>query len=166
MKKLSDNQIKAAHLIASGMKSKDVASAVNVTPETISTWKRIPTFEAYYNGLREEVMTSSLEKLRGLFGKAVDTVGDHLDASKSDMVRLKAAQVILRVFVPTDGRSRAAHCDTGESNANTLEDEALLEKLNKQLEGFSATGSSFWDTGQMEDLPVGLAIKENEEPCD
>ena len=46
MSTLTPTQIKAATLLVSGQKAKDVASEIMCTPETISHWKKKPEFEA------------------------------------------------------------------------------------------------------------------------
>ena len=95
MEKLKPNQVQSAILLASGKTSKDVAYAVNVTPETLCNWKKIPQYEALLNKLRKELIEQGRELLRGSIQEAVGTLQDIMTNGDQDEVRRKAAMNIL-----------------------------------------------------------------------
>lgn len=97
MDTLKPNQIKAATLLVSGMTGKDVASAINCTPETICHWKKETEFKALLNSLRMELLEEGRERLRGSIADAMDTLRDIMGNSENQEVRRKAAMDILRM---------------------------------------------------------------------
>jgi hypothetical protein len=97
MGKLKPNQVQAAILLVSGKSSKDVASAINCTPESITHWKKIPEFEALLNQLRKELIENGRELLRDSIKKAVSTLQDLMVNADSDEVKRKAAVDVLRM---------------------------------------------------------------------
>jgi len=94
---LTPNKEKAAILLVSGMAAKDVASAVNCTPETISHWKKETEFKALLNCLRRELLEQGRERLRGSIADAMDTLRDIMVNSENQEVRRKAAMDVLRM---------------------------------------------------------------------
>lgn len=129
MSQIKVKQIRAAQLLASGMDSKEVANAVKVTPETISHWKKSPAFQAYFNELRWEVMESSRERLRSLFSKAIGTIEELMAESKSDSVRLRAAQSVLNVYGPSTQEGRTWYWQIGARDAGEIEAKEAKKKI-------------------------------------
>ena len=97
MSDLNPNQIKAATLLVSGMTGKDVASAINCTPETICHWKRKTEFKALLKSLRIELLEEGRERIRSSVAVAMDTLRDIMANSENQEVRRKAAMDILRM---------------------------------------------------------------------
>jgi len=95
MNELSPNQIKAATLLVTGMKSKDIATEIGVTPETISIWKRYKEFIFFTNKLRQEYVDSMVDKLRNNTINAMDTLNNLASNAESEETRRKAAKDIL-----------------------------------------------------------------------
>lgn len=69
---LSPSQGQAVLLLASGRTGRQVADTVGVTPETVSRWRKQPSFEAELNRIRQELIQVGVEKLRQAVGQAVD----------------------------------------------------------------------------------------------
>lgn len=97
METLNPNQIQAAILLVSGKSSKDTASAINCTPETICHWKQEPRFKALLNSLRIELLEQGRERLRSSVVDAMDTLRDIMANSENQESRRKAAMDILRM---------------------------------------------------------------------
>jgi hypothetical protein len=95
MEALKPNQIKAAILLVSGKSAKDVASAIDCTPESITHWKKNPDFEALLNQLRMDLIKDGRELIRGSIEAAVETLQDLMSNSDQDEVRRKTAMNIL-----------------------------------------------------------------------
>lgn len=95
MKQLSDKQQTAARLLASGQLGREVAEAVEVAPPTLSLWRGLPEFMAYYNALRNEIHLAARDALRARSVKAVDTLGDLLRDEYPPETRRRAARDIL-----------------------------------------------------------------------
>ena len=95
MDKLNPKQIQAAVLLITGMKSKDIATKVGVTPETISVWKRYKEFIFLTNNLRQEYVDSIVDKLRNSTINAMETLNNLALSAESEETRRKAAKDIL-----------------------------------------------------------------------
>lgn len=95
---LSEKQRIAAELLAAGKLCKVAAAAVDVSPETVSVWRRQPAFRAYCNSLRNEAHFAARDALRNIGPLAVGTLEDLLKASTSDETRRKAAGDVLRML--------------------------------------------------------------------
>ena len=127
MVELSPKQTKAATLLASGMKSKDVASEIDCTPETISKWKKIPEFEAFLNQLRTELVEHSMQLLRNSVPDAIQTLNDIMKNSKSEEMRKKIAVDILKMAgMETDGKGCGA--GIGKTNPADIKWERKLKQ--------------------------------------
>lgn len=96
MSNLNPKQIAAAYFLAKGDKACEAASKVGVAPETISAWRRNPTFQEYCAFTRKEVLNEYIDRLRGLHDLALDALRKQLIDGKSEAVRFRAAQAILQ----------------------------------------------------------------------
>lgn len=95
--KLKDNQIQAARLLASGVKSIDVAKQLGVTPETVSRWRRSIEFQAQINEVQADAHDDALNVLRSLSFNALSVLQEQLtNTDAPPKVRLDAAQAVLR----------------------------------------------------------------------
>jgi transposase-like protein len=98
MIQLTAKKIQAAQLLASGRKCQDVAAEVDVTPQTISQWKREAGFTVYINRFKLESAETALDSFRSLAKDAADELGHLLKNSKSDETRRKVAISILEMI--------------------------------------------------------------------
>lgn len=92
---LAARKLQAATLLAQGKLCRDVAAAVEVTPQTISEWKKDPAFESYLNSLRQEWIMGAVAQIQYLTGRAAATVAELMEPGNPESVRLKAAALVL-----------------------------------------------------------------------
>ena len=97
MTTLSSKQVFAANLIAQGMRKKDVADDLNITPQTVSVWCAKDEFNAYLNAVKFELLEDARDRMRTLSGTAVDTIRDLMDKGEKEAVRLQAARTVLDI---------------------------------------------------------------------
>jgi len=92
---LSPKKLKAVALLAQGSTGVEAAKACNVTPQTISEWRRIPEFKAELDSMKMEVLESARDKLQSASCTAVQTLVDLAESSANHETRRKAALDIL-----------------------------------------------------------------------
>jgi len=91
---LSPAQIRAAGMLASGIRAREVSAALKVAPETVSRWRQtIPEFEALINLFVQETIDATRAGLHDLSAQATAELGKLLK-SESEATRIKAIQLI------------------------------------------------------------------------
>lgn len=132
MNELSPNKIQAATLLVTGMKSKDIATKIGVTPETISIWKRDKEFIFFTNKLRQEYVNSVVDKLRDNTINAMDTLNNLALNAESEETRRKAAKDVLDMagIQKYDG---FLYCGIGPKTEAELADKEKRDKAAKSL---------------------------------
>ncbi|MDO9454139.1 MAG: hypothetical protein Q7J29_14975 [Stagnimonas sp.] len=98
MANLTDKQLCAARVLAEGGLCKDAATAADVTPETISAWKKQTSFQHYANALRNEKHKAARDALRTQALVAIETLGALMASAKSQETRRKAAVDVLTLM--------------------------------------------------------------------
>lgn len=96
MSNLTDKQHLAALYLAQGTKACEVAKALEVTPETISKWRRNPAFQELCESIRRSIINESLDRVRGLHAEAIDTLERLMKTGNSELVQFRAAQTVLK----------------------------------------------------------------------
>jgi transposase len=105
--KITAKQTRALPLLASGMSGADAAKIVGVKPSTISEWlNHCPDFIDALEGLRDAGMRQAMGRLQGTISTAVDELQRILTSSKTDAVRLKAAQFVVETYGITKERNQ------------------------------------------------------------
>ncbi len=102
---LKPKQEQAALLLAQGKLCREVAQELEVTPQTISEWKRNAEFEAFTNTLRGEGVMAAITRMHGLTTEAVATFAELMKPGKPESIRLKAATLVLEHAGLTDPQS-------------------------------------------------------------
>jgi hypothetical protein len=105
LENLKPSQLKAAALLAAGTSCKNTAKQCEVTPETISHWKRNSDFVAHLNQLKKDAVECARERLRNLNADAVGVLEGLLESS-SDSIRLQAARYILDAMLVDPKRAK------------------------------------------------------------
>lgn len=96
MSNLTDKQHLAALYLAQGTKACEVAKALEVTPETISKWRRNAAFQELIGSIRTNIINESLDRVRGLQVEAIDTLARLMKSGNSELVQFRAAQTVLK----------------------------------------------------------------------
>jgi hypothetical protein len=100
MGKITAKQTNALPLLASGLSGAETAKIVGVKPSTVSEWlNHCPAFMDALDVLRDAGMRQAMGQLQGTLSTAVDELRRILTTSKTDAVRLKAAQFIIEAHV-------------------------------------------------------------------
>jgi transposase len=94
---LNEKQVLVLQCLSLGMKAKDAAKKVGVTPETISTWNRSYEFRAERNRLRAEAIEGTRDTLRWAGRAAAETLVELAAPGHPAMVRLRAAVHLLQL---------------------------------------------------------------------
>jgi hypothetical protein len=105
LENLKPIQLKAAAFLAAGTSCKDAAEQCEVTPETISHWKRNSDFVAHLNQLKKDAVECARERLRNLVADAIGVLEDLL-GSPSDSIRFRASQYILDAMLIDPKRAK------------------------------------------------------------
>ncbi len=126
---LNNQQLVAIRLLASGMRSKNTAEQVGVSPETISRWRKIPEFIAAMNEIQGDAHDDTRDALRSLQNEAVNAVKDILVSPDTPpKVRLEAA---LTVFDLTEIREESRRA-VGPCDAKAVKDQAAWKDYAHQ----------------------------------
>lgn len=142
---LKPKQIQAASLLAQGWLCKDVAEELEITPQTISEWRRSATFEAHLNELKMESLKSGITHLQSLVVTAAETIGELMKSGETDSIRLKAAETVLAHTGISDPSTGLFGWHIGKTTAEEVKNdqeqktktEALLSALGESaLSGF------------------------------
>lgn len=79
MSDLSPKQRQAGQFIAAGHTHRQAATAVKVTPQTVSEWAGLPDFRAYVDSLLYAAEQETAQALTGLRLRAVARLGELLE---------------------------------------------------------------------------------------
>ncbi len=131
MNKLSDKQLRATELLASGKLGREVAQQLGVTPETISHWKKLAAFEAQYNSVRREVQRSTVNSLQAASGLAVNTLVDLMKGARSDETKRRAAVNVLELLGLDNQKKH--DLEGGSSDADEIESQRNERRLRQLL---------------------------------
>ena len=118
--KLSPKHEKAAILLAQGNTGVATAEAVEVSPQTISEWKRIPEFQALINKLRLDALESARTALQASATTAAKTLQNLAESAKDEETRRKAALDILRITGLEPGNEASFGWGLGPTDPNEI----------------------------------------------
>ena len=96
-KNLNENQILAVQLVAQGKSGKEIAKKLSVTEETISRWKKQPTFIAMVNDLLGQLRDTTQQKMRNLVLLALEIIEKEL-LNEGNMNRVNIALKVLNNY--------------------------------------------------------------------
>ena len=106
---LTDQQRRGAELAAAGWTGVAIAAELDVRPETVSRWKRLPAWQAVYTAIVAEARGELQASLRDLAGMALDVVEGTMAGDYDPALRLRAATEVLRLAgVGRVGQSRGS----------------------------------------------------------
>ena len=104
---LNPKQLQAIVLLSQGKTARETAKELEVTPQTITEWGKIPEFEITLNTLKLEIIISGRDSIRAVSSLAVECLKSLVESGKNEEVRRKAANDILTmagIADPNDGR--------------------------------------------------------------
>ncbi len=129
---LSDRQLQAVYLTVQGCAGIAIAEEIDVTPQTISEWRRLPDFQAACNRLRRDTFTSVRDSLRDAGIVATETlVGVMNDGPAS--ARVAAASKVLDLLNVAD--LQTGGMDIGLEDAAKIEEREREQNLHPLLRG-------------------------------
>ena len=136
---LPPKQLQALILLASGKTGRDVARELKITPQTVSEWKRGPSFVVELNRLQREVVEAARIRLQQSATEAADILLGLARDATNDETRRKAAVDLLRLggFEPASPEAFALGIGpaTEEGVMDQWEEEACLRNWRRQKLG-------------------------------
>lgn len=136
---LSEQQLAAAAMLASGKTGKATAEALDVSEGTVSRWRQQPAFEAAVNRVLTDAHDAARDRMRSLVTAAMDIIAgamDDPDVPAKD--RLSAAFKVLDLC----GVGDLAREPVGPVDPETVEAErhiaAMAEKNQRAQREFNA----------------------------
>lgn len=139
--KLTEIQVTAACLLATGMGRSAVAAEIQVRRETIYHWLNNPDFTGYIRELQAEAREAARSKLLGMANAALNTLKDIVeDKNESAAARVSACGKIIGFIL-----GETNHIDEHDipKNASTLSKREALKRANalvKEVYGLSEAG--------------------------
>ncbi|WP_295538266.1 hypothetical protein [uncultured Thiohalocapsa sp.] len=94
---LTDQQRRGAELAAAGWAGVDIASELNVRPETVSRWRKLPAWQAAHEAVVAEVRGELEGALTELAGAALGELEQLLTYRHDPGIRLRAATALLQM---------------------------------------------------------------------
>jgi hypothetical protein len=119
---INPRQLRAAALLVAGNTARAVAQDIQVTPETISIWKRDPEFQRLLLQFKVEAAAACRDMISSAVVDAAQTLVTLVREGKSDEVRRRAALDVLALSGIRD--------DSGRLTSRTFE-EAELQKTEE-----------------------------------
>ena len=116
--KLSENQLIAIHLLASGVKASVVAKELGIREETLSRWRQIDEFQKSLDNTTEVILREIVETHKNLLISSQSIIYDALHNEELDI--FKKANLALRFLSLMRGKDDIFQKDT--------------EKLRKHLD--------------------------------
>ena len=83
-KNINKNQLLAAELLATGMKSKEVANKLSLSSETISRWKNNAEFNRAVDHFSKHILNELLDEQVYLYNLSFQCVKEFLENSNCD----------------------------------------------------------------------------------
>jgi DNA-binding CsgD family transcriptional regulator len=135
---LNENQVLAAQLLASGQSGKTVAKKLDVTPETISRWRKNSIFKDQVRIFLLEAREIVRQRLAGLMIKSLDVIEVAFD--EEDLVprdKFTMAFKILELCRAVEENDASVYYDIDPKQLSTEELEQIVEGKYVDLSRFS-----------------------------
>lgn len=141
-------QLYAVDMLVSGHRDTETAEAVGVARETVTRWRLYnPKFRAELNKRRQEIWSSSADKLRSIFRKSLDAIeeeviipnGPNRGKIALEIVRLIFQEKDLMSRIGPDTPERIIHKDASKDNMDPFgpseeEEKKTLEEYKAKME--------------------------------
>lgn len=97
---LTAKQVHAVQLLASGTSQRATAEALKVERHTLTRWGHQAEFRALLSRVTANLQADTLQAVKTVRLKALDTLADLMDATQPPQVRLSAARTALELQDP------------------------------------------------------------------
>lgn len=137
MNKLSSKQIRAAQLEATGMKAKEIAQELGVTPQTISAYRKLDEYQVLVSKNAQATYRAAQLKLIHTSLRAVD-VFDFLILGAENNVKLQAAKAVLDYIGMGDVKNKIGATSIAELKAGEVMfgDLDYLKDVHRELDEY------------------------------
>ena len=134
---LNENQLIAAHLLASGYKSCEVAKQLNIRQETLSRWRQNAQFDKAVNDTTEIILNEIINTHKNILILSQNVILEVLKDSNLDLI--KKANIALRFISFMRGRD------------DLFQREALSQRIAPQKSQPRGSERGFFDDRQQFD---------------
>ena len=136
---LNSKQLQAIVLLSHGKTAREIAKELEITPQTITEWNKIPAFEITLNRLKLEILTTGVDAIRANTQVAVNCLKSLVESGKNEEVRRKAANDLLAMSGIADPKD--SRWGIGPTSLGALEQEKASDKhLHSLLRDLYKTG--------------------------
>lgn len=97
---LTAKQLHAVQLLASGTSKRATAEALKVERHTLTRWGQLSAFRLLLAQVTDELQADTLQAVKTVRLKALDTLSDLMDTHQPPQVRLQAARTALELQDP------------------------------------------------------------------
>ena len=132
MTDLKPKQLEVAVLLATGETISSAAIKAAVSRSVVHEWLRDCAFVAHLNGLKHEIIDSSIARIQNATTLALDTVLDIMQKSKNDSVRMAAAKSILEATHTLERAQTLGATSVFELEKNDREHKRFEESYQRQ----------------------------------
>lgn len=94
---LTDQQREGARLAAAGWKGTDIADSLGVRQETVSRWRKLPTYRAAIEGHLADSRNATAGRMADLVEHALDVIEEQMDYKHDRSIKLRAAIALLQL---------------------------------------------------------------------
>ncbi|WPL11366.1 MULTISPECIES: hypothetical protein [Thiorhodovibrio] len=94
---LTDQQRRGAELAAAGWSGVDIAGELNVRPETVSRWRKLPAWQAAVDGILSEARAVIGSRVLDLSERALDQLELLVEYRHNPTIRLRACIEMVRL---------------------------------------------------------------------
>lgn len=94
---LTDQQRRGAELAAAGWSGADIARELQVRPETVSRWRKLPAWQAAVDGILSEAREAIGARVMDLSERALDELEALVSYRHNPSIRLRACIEMVRL---------------------------------------------------------------------
>ncbi|MEM6301292.1 MAG: hypothetical protein AAF749_06090 [Pseudomonadota bacterium] len=96
---LTEKQVRAITLLTAGQHGASVAKQLGVTPQTLSRWRRKPSFAASLNEHKQVVVQAAIDHMQANISKVTQELIDLALNASNEEIRRKACTDVIKFLV-------------------------------------------------------------------
>ncbi len=137
MNKLSTKQLRAAQLEAMGLKAKDIAKKLGITPQTISAYRRLDEYQVIVSKCAHASLRAAQLKLLESSTQAVDVILTMM-LYADDKTKLQAATTVLNYIGVAEVQKKIGVTSIAELKAGDMifGDLDYQKSVHKELDDY------------------------------